>query len=109
MASPQFSVPVLFKEANHDYRPLWVESGETKIQVLPKGWTRDSGRRPLPVEMIWEKDVRITMRDGVKLLADVFRPANSSEQPVPAIMPWSPFGRSGAGRCVGNRQADRLR
>ena len=36
------------------------------------------------------------MRDGVNLYADVFRPADESYK-VPAIIPWSPYGKSGTG------------
>ena len=41
--------------------------------------------------MIIERDVAIPMRDGVKLYADVFRPAN--EKPVPPIIAWTPYGK----------------
>jgi hypothetical protein len=37
------------------------------------------------------------MRDGVRLYADIFRPASSDQEGVPAILPWSPYGKSGAG------------
>ncbi|RFU75443.1 early growth response [Trichoderma arundinaceum] len=41
-----------------------------------------------------ENDIQITFRDGVKIRADVFRPAGSSaeqQKPVPALMAWSFF------------------
>jgi len=41
--------------------------------------------------MIIERDVVITMRDGTKLYADVFRPAD--ERPVPPIIAWTPYGK----------------
>lgn len=41
--------------------------------------------------MIIERDVVITMRDGVKLYADVFRPVD--ERPVPPIIAWTPYGK----------------
>lgn len=50
--------------------------------------------------MIWEKDVKVPLRDGVQLLADIFRPMNSDTTPVPAIMPWSPYGKTGSGRTT---------
>ncbi|KAL4736737.1 Alpha/Beta hydrolase protein [Aspergillus similis] len=40
------------------------------------------------------RDLAIPMRDGIKLYADIFRPANEHEQ-VPAIIPWSPYGKVG--------------
>jgi uncharacterized protein len=41
--------------------------------------------------MIIERDVAIPMRDGVKLYANIFRPAD--ERPVPPIIAWSPYGK----------------
>ncbi|HWM47263.1 MAG TPA: CocE/NonD family hydrolase [Xanthobacteraceae bacterium] len=41
--------------------------------------------------MIIERDVVVTMRDGTKLYADVFRPAD--ERPVPPIIAWTPYGK----------------
>ncbi|KAK1705794.1 Alpha/Beta hydrolase protein [Colletotrichum acutatum] len=49
------------------------------------------------VDTVCKKDVRIQLRDGVELLADVFRPLTSDDEPVPAIMPWSPYGKTGTG------------
>ncbi|CAN9296911.1 unnamed protein product [Alternaria alternata] len=95
--SGRFSVPVLFTSLDHEPKNTWVEYGETERRILPKGWTKDEGRRPLSEDMVWEKDVRIPLRDGVELLADVFRPLSSDRQPVPAIMPWSPYGKTGSG------------
>ena len=42
--------------------------------------------------MIIERDVVVTMRDGVKLYADVFRPADETK-PVPPIIAWTPYGK----------------
>ena len=64
--------------------------------TLPKGWKKDDGCRAFPVDTIWERDVKIPMRDGVNLYADVFRPADDSQK-VPAVIPWSPYGKSGTG------------
>lgn len=52
----------------------------------------------MPVDMIWEMDLKVPLRDGVQLLADVFRPVSSDDTPVPAIMPWSPYGKTGTGK-----------
>src|SRR5512146_2056901 len=40
--------------------------------------------------MIIERDVAVPMRDGVKLYVDVHRP--ESDQKVPALVAWSPYG-----------------
>ncbi|EHY53326.1 hypothetical protein HRR83_003534 [Exophiala dermatitidis] len=47
-------------------------------------------------KVIFEKDVAITMRDGVKLYADIYRPATSVAEKTPPLVFWSPFGKHGA-------------
>jgi predicted acyl esterase len=69
-------------------------------QVIQKGHVRSPGRRAFPVEVIFERDITITMRDGIKLYADVFRPTNSESAKVPAILPWSPYGKTGTGELL---------
>lgn len=97
-ATPQlFNVPVLFTELDHKPKNTWIEYGRPEQRTIAKGWIKDKGRRPLTVDTIWEKDVRITLRDGVELLADIFRPAKTEGRSVPAIMPWSPYGKTGSG------------
>ncbi|GIZ45817.1 hypothetical protein CKM354_000896800 [Cercospora kikuchii] len=97
MSTRQFSVPVAFTDIDHEPKNTWTEYGPPERRIISKGWTKDEGRRPFPVNVVWEKDVRIPLRDGVELLADVFRPVTSDETPVPAIMPWSPYGKTGSG------------
>jgi predicted acyl esterase len=36
--------------------------------------------------------VTITLRDGVKIYADIFRPA--TEEKIPTLLTWSPYGKS---------------
>jgi predicted acyl esterase len=48
--------------------------------------------RPLSTEIVFERDVPVVMRDGVTIYVDVFRPAGSDA--VPAIVAWSPYGKS---------------
>ena len=71
-------------------------------QTLPKGHKRFERSRQFSVDTIYDRDIEISMRDGVILRADVFRPADSKEK-VPAILAWSPYGKSGTGndnRCL---------
>ena len=42
--------------------------------------------------VICEQDVAVTMRDGVVLYADIFRPADDTVK-VPAILAWSNYGK----------------
>ncbi|KAF2137085.1 uncharacterized protein K452DRAFT_114106 [Aplosporella prunicola CBS 121167] len=69
------------------------------VQTLPKGHTRKPGLRPFGIDTVFEKDVAVKLRDGVTIYTDVFRPTSSSEEDgkVPAVIPWSPYGKSGRG------------
>lgn len=71
------------------------------VQTLTKGYTKEPGRRPFGVDTVFEKDVAVKLRDGVKIYTDIFRPATSDNESgkVPAIIPWSPYGKSGRGEC----------
>lgn len=48
--------------------------------------------RPLPVDIIFEKDVAVSLRDGVTIYVDVFRPAGAEN--VPVLLAWSPYGKA---------------
>ena len=45
----------------------------------------------LPVDIVFEKDVAVTLRDGVTIYVDVLRPTGT--QKVPVIVAWSPYGK----------------
>jgi predicted acyl esterase len=62
-------------------------------QVLPAGYQVAPIFRPLPVDIVFEKDVAVTLRDGIKIYVDVFRPVGSEK--VPVMIAWSPYGKSG--------------
>lgn len=89
-------IEVLFREANRDFTKRWLQFGPSK-EILPKGWQKAEGRRALDEDLIFEKDVRVPLRDGTVIWADVFRPVSSDEQLVPAILAWSPYGKQGNG------------
>ncbi|EOD49350.1 putative x-pro dipeptidyl-peptidase c-terminal non-catalytic domain-containing protein [Neofusicoccum parvum UCRNP2] len=88
------NIPILYTDASRDLHNMWAPFGH-EVRVLPKGWVKDPGRRPLAQDTVWEKDVAITLRDGTTLYSDVFRPVGHTA--VPAILPWSPYGKSGTG------------
>lgn len=92
-------IDIAYREANHDFSKRWLDFGPATT-VLPKGWTKEPGRRPLPEDVIFEKDIAITLRDGKRIYTDVFRPPSSNDEPVPAIMAWSPYGKEGNGSFV---------
>ncbi|WP_178945461.1 CocE/NonD family hydrolase [Kocuria sp. TGY1127_2] len=47
--------------------------------------------KPLPVDIVLDKDVAVQLRDGTTLYVDVFRPVGT--EPVPVIVAWSPYGK----------------
>ena len=66
------------------------------VRILPKGHKRFERSRSFSVETIYEQDVEIPLRDGIVLRADIFRPADGKAK-IPALLPWSPYGKSGTG------------
>jgi predicted acyl esterase len=92
-------IDVKFRDLNSNFHRWWVDYSPS-VRMLPKGWKRGEGYRPLPKDLIWEKDVDIPLRDGIKLRADVFRPRETEDRPLPALLPWSPYGKTGIGRCL---------
>lgn len=87
---------VAFADAKPNFHHWWTEF-KPSTQRLPKGWKREPDRLALKEDLIWEKDVSIPLRDGVCLRADVFRPAKLEGQKLPALLPWSPYGKTGSG------------
>lgn len=69
---------------------------EAFLKTLPKGHQRTETSKPFEIDVIWEKDVKIPLRDGTILKGDIFRPASPTL--VPAIIPWSPYGKTGRGQ-----------
>lgn len=47
--------------------------------------------KPLPVDVVLDKDVPVTLRDGVTIHVDVFRPVGTEQ--VPVVVAWSPYGK----------------
>jgi len=60
-------------------------------EVLAKG-SKPYGAKALPSDILVEHDFCFRVRDGVKLYADIYRPAIESEN-VPAVICWGPFGK----------------
>lgn len=96
MATKIGNTEIIFSQSHPDFENTWLPFGrETK--VLSKGWLKDEGRKPMSVNVIWDKDVPIVLRDGVTIYGDIFRPEKSNTEPVAALLPWSPFGKTGTG------------
>lgn len=65
--------------------------------TLPAGHLKEPGRKAFPIDVLYERDCAIPMRDKIRIYADVFRPTNSNVEKVPALIPWSPYGKTGTG------------
>ncbi len=65
---------------------------EPGTRTLPAGWQIAPRFKSLPTDIVFEKDVAVTLRDGVTIYVDVFRPAGTEK--VPVIIAWSPYGKS---------------
>ncbi|MYR96722.1 MULTISPECIES: CocE/NonD family hydrolase [unclassified Streptomyces] len=64
---------------------------EPGTRTLEAGFRIAPPFRALPVDIVLEKDVPVTLRDGVTVHVDVFRPAGAER--VPVIVAWSPYGK----------------
>ncbi|PVH69619.1 X-Pro dipeptidyl-peptidase C-terminal non-catalytic domain-containing protein [Cadophora sp. DSE1049] len=65
--------------------------------VLPAGHFKAEGRKPFSVDVIFDRDTAIPMRDGIRIYVDIFRPIDSDTAEVPALIPWSSYGKTGTG------------
>ncbi|WP_431278273.1 CocE/NonD family hydrolase [Leifsonia poae] len=59
----------------------------------PVGSRWHGGTRELPVDILFERDVPVVLRDGTTIFVDVYRPPGATD--VPAIIAWSPYGKEG--------------
>jgi hypothetical protein len=66
--------------------------------ILPKGSIRRVGAKPLPVDIVFERDVALKMRDGTTIYTDIFRPAKEGK--YPALIAWSPYGKEIGGQWL---------
>jgi predicted acyl esterase len=67
--------------------------------TLPAGFQKSPAHRAFRASTIYERDIEIPLRDGTIIRGDVFRPADAAH-PVPALVAWSPYGKSGTGKMI---------
>jgi predicted acyl esterase len=60
-------------------------------RTLPAGFRLAPEFKALPVDIVLDRDIAVTMRDGVTIYVDVLRPACTER--VPVIVAWSPYGK----------------
>ncbi len=68
-----------------------LTSFDPGTRVLGAGFQVAPQFLPLPVDVVFEKDVPVRLRDGATIYADVFGPAGAEQ--VPVIVAWSPYGK----------------
>jgi len=77
--------------------PDWgvLSAFEPSTRTLPVGFQVAPNYPPLPVEITFEKDLKVILRDDTGIYVDVLRPTGSDK--VPVIVAWSPYGKSAGG------------
>jgi uncharacterized protein len=45
--------------------------------------------------LLIERNVEVPMRDGIRILVDIYRPAGASQPGLPILLGWSPYGKHG--------------
>jgi predicted acyl esterase len=63
--------------------------------TLSAGHVKELGRRAFLADTLFERDAIMPLRDGHSLRADIFRPASVGDARVPALVVWSPYGKTG--------------
>ena len=61
-------------------------------RTLQAGFRVDPAFMPLPCDIVFDKDVAVTLRDGTVIYVDIYRPAGAER--VPVLLGWSPYGKS---------------
>ncbi|KAK5406768.1 hypothetical protein LTR06_008262 [Exophiala xenobiotica] len=83
-------------EPDRDPPVAYIPFGYEK-KTLPQGWQKTSENKALELDIIFEKDVEIILRDGVRIYTDIYRPANTGGKKIPVVVAYSPYGKGGAG------------
>jgi len=60
---------------NRDPPCTYIPFGYSK-KILPKGWKKTPLNKPLDVDIVFEKDVEVALRDGVRVLCRIFLSTN---------------------------------
>ena len=96
---PDSTFPVFYRKAQPlDAAAVRYPGFQPGQVLLRKGTVRRNGARPLSCDIFFERDVPVTLRDGVTIYTDIFRPATNS--PGPAIIAWSPYGKELGGQWL---------
>ncbi len=66
-------------------------STKHEVKTLKAGYRTSPLAAKIDCDIIWERNIPITFRDGVTIYADVFRPVTDEE--VPLVISWCPYGK----------------
>ncbi|OHE90871.1 hypothetical protein CORC01_13816 [Colletotrichum orchidophilum] len=75
--------------------PAWPEPKAPSRVELSAGSQKTPDHRPLPCDIILERDQPLTLRDGTRIRVDIFRP--KTDEKIPAILMWAPYGKTDTG------------
>ena len=68
--------------------PYFIKAGSPEAKKYP-GFNPRSVKTPEGLQI--DYDVAVTLRDGVKMYVDIYRPANQPESvKIPVIIAWTP-------------------
>ncbi|KAK1851882.1 hydrolase CocE/NonD family protein [Colletotrichum chrysophilum] len=91
-------------------RPLPLDAARSRYPgfkqenlTLKAGTIRRDGALTLPCDILFERDVPVTLRDGITVYTDIFRPATTNAT-VPSIIAWSPYGKEIGGQWLDDVQ-----
>lgn len=87
-------LPPPHKHPMFDYKGFKPNTTE----LIPVGHRREPKYRAFGVETYFHRDIPVKMRDGVTLYTDIFRAKASDDVPVPTIIPYSTYGKTGTGK-----------
>jgi uncharacterized protein len=83
-------IEVIFRKAAVNENSTNYKVDERSF-ILKKGSIHREGGMPLMSDVLVEQDVAVTLRDGVKIRADLYRPVGEGQ--YPALIGWSPYGK----------------
>lgn len=86
----EMKIPVRDGMSVDDPRARYTGFKQEKV-ILKKGSIRMKGAKPLDCDILLERDAELTLRDGIKIYADIFRPTDDEKHP--AIVALSPYGK----------------
>jgi len=96
------TVEVVFRKVRPKTDPVGRYPGFSPgSEILSAGTVIKPGHRPLTCDILWERDVAVTLRDGTVIYTDVFLPAGGAS--LPAIGLLEPL-RERRGRQPGARR-----